>query len=278
LEPALVDAERPKVYTRLYSPWSVAGTALLGGVLAGFLLLGTNFRKLKRPVAAWAASAIALVGVVAITLCVIWDSDVASGISGLGFVVGLFVLQLIGAAVVVGLVAFVWQRRAFAAHLAAGGKAASLGEVRELCLVASALVFLVQLGLTYPFFDLGAIEFGNSAETITYRNGATRKDALRLGNAFTELGVFDGHHRKTVDLERKGDGYEVTVYIRTLGMTPLGPQRDLINEPNLHAAFSEFPGQLSQRSFSGKPVILVIRSSESGIILTTLLSKKSEKQ
>jgi hypothetical protein len=245
------DPGRRRVYYALYSPAAVAGAALLGGLPAGCLLLATNYRRLKKNTA---AGLIALAGLLATlgTCAALWNyADVPPGLAALGYLGPLFLVQLLGAALLLGVLAYLLQGRTFAAHARAGGRRASFWGPVAAYLVCGGSVFLLQTALTYPATwngTSGPLEITPNQE-IYYAQGITRDQAERLGQKLREVGLFDDlGTAKTVGLTKEGDRVRVRIFLRD----------DSWKDPGILDHFQGLRDQLAQDVFPGSPVELVL--------------------
>jgi hypothetical protein len=249
--PADDSAEPRRPYARLYSPRAVAGAALLGGWLAGCLLLASNYRRRKRRVAAWLLALIGILGAFSILVALWKYADVPPRLGAVLYLGPIFLAQLVGAALLLGGVAKLLQGRTFAAHLKEGGKRAPFGGVAAMCLLCSGLLFLLQAFLTYPVTWDGTgrgLEFAPNQE-LYYTEGVTREEALRLGQKLREIGAFDDRgDRKTVILSKKDDLFVVRVFLRE------GAWMD----EEVLAYFHELRGLLSKEVFADAPVEIVL--------------------
>jgi hypothetical protein len=114
-------------YYQFYSPTTVAGCAMLGGLLVGCLVLALNYRRLKR---LWACCLLALVGILGTLgiLVVLWNyTDVPPGLPAIPYLGAVFLGQLVSAALILWLAARFLQGRLYALHLVNGGHPASWG-------------------------------------------------------------------------------------------------------------------------------------------------------
>jgi hypothetical protein len=195
-------------YYKLYSPHAVAGASLLGGALAGAIVLTYNYQLLgrKRP------AMLALGGGV---------GGAAASLLLLGLLpawLGLPLILLGSALALFGIAHFV-QGPAFRAHREKGGEEASAVGAAGLGLLCSALFVLVWFVGYFPFSSqeqYQSVSFG--AHGVYYTPGVTAAEAEKLGKLLVEWGLFDNgeryHGSKYVWLSRRGRDYIVSFLLR----------------------------------------------------------------
>jgi hypothetical protein len=215
-------------HVRLYSPRAVAAAALLGGWPAGCLLLAANFQRLRRTGAAWSARLLGVLGTLGILWAVMKYTDVPPRLGALLYLGPVFLAELVGAALLLLAIAWLLQGRAFAAHLAAGGRREPGRGVVGTCLLSGAIFFLVQTLATYPVTWQGSgsnVVFG-SDEEIYFTEGVSRDLAIRLGRKLQEFAIFDNQGAKTVVVSKRDNGFEVRLFVASWHGGPaldLGP-------------------------------------------------------
>ncbi len=237
-------------HVRLYSPRAVAGAALLGGWLAGCLLVAANYSRLRRRAAARLAFLAGVAGTAGILWAVWKYTDVPGRLGALLYLGPLFLAELLGAALLLLPAAWLLQGRDFAAHLADGGKREPGRGVVGACLVCSGLFFLVQTLLTYPVTWQGSgsnVVFGTNEE-IYFTEGVSRDLAVRLGRKLQEVEIFNHQGAKTVVVSRKDDGFEVRLFVAPWAGGPAG---DVGN-------FEWLRRLLSEEVFDGSHVRIVV--------------------
>jgi hypothetical protein len=235
---------------RLYSPRAVAGAALLGGWLAGCLLTAANYSRLRRRGAARLASLAGVAGMAGILWAVWKYTDVPPRLGALFYLGPLFLAELLGAALLLLPAAWLLQGRAFAAHLADGGKREPGRGIIGACLLCSGLFFLVQTLATYPVTWQGSgsnVVFGANEE-IYFTEGVSRDLAVRLGRKLQEVEIFNNQGAKTVVLSRKDDGFEVRLFVASWA-----------GGPGIDVGYFEWLRQfLSLEVFDGSHVRIVV--------------------
>jgi hypothetical protein len=236
--------------SRQYSPRAVAAAGLLGGPLAGCLLLAANYRRLGRKGAAWF---FVLVGILASggIFAALWEyADCPPRLGAVLYLGPLFLAQLVGSAVVFGLLAWLLQRKSFLAYLSQGRKAAPFQAVAGLCLLCSAILFVLQTLATYPITWNGtgrSLQFGPD-EHLYYTDGVSRDQAVRLGKKLQEVGVLDGEGKKDVVVEKEGDRFLVRFFL----------SGDAVLEPWVRLYFEEMREQLAREVFAGAPLEILL--------------------
>jgi hypothetical protein len=247
-EGSIIQTHAPRA--RLYSPLAVAGAGLLGGWLAGCLLLSANYRRMRRAAAARLAVLAGVLGTAGILWAVWKYTDVPPRLGALLYLGPLFLAELLGAALLFLVVARLLLGRTFAAHLAGGGKREAGWVVIGPCLLCSGLFFLMQTLVTYPVTWQGSggnVVFG-SDEAVYFTEGIRRDLAVKLGHKLQEVGYFDNQGAKSVVVSKRDDGFEVRVFVKTgVGL------------PAIDADALDWLRQfLSREVFDGSPVRLVV--------------------
>jgi hypothetical protein len=186
-------------------------------LFAGCLLLASNYQRLERKVAAAVMVLVGVLGTLGIFLALWKYADVPPKFAALVYLGPIFLAQLVGAALLLGVVALLLQGRAFAAHVKEGGKPAPFRGTAGLCLLCSAVLFFLQAFINYPVTWDGTgrgLEFARNQE-LYYTEGVSREEAVRLGQKLLEIGVFDDRgERKTVILLKQGDKFLIRVFLR----------------------------------------------------------------
>ena len=192
VDPLLAVGPKPPPEYRLFSPGQILGVSLIGSVLAGAILLGLNERRLGRPRVAWLAFGLGLVVVVALVAVSFAAGDNLHRLSFIGHVLAFAVWDA----------AKRQEGEDFRAHLAAGGKRAGFGAVVLALLVSIAVPFAVA-----ALFWLAASPYGDKLSVggsdVYYRDGVTRDEAQKTGEALAHMGYFDGSGRADVQLRRE---------------------------------------------------------------------------
>jgi len=125
---------------KLFTPPKVAMASLLGGPLAGFLLIAANFKRLADASAAKGSVAAGIVGTALLWITAYLDPLQLASCKG--------IIATAVAAVVMYLVADVLQGPELKAHALAGGETASGWTAVEVAVLTAAAQLPVMLGIT----------------------------------------------------------------------------------------------------------------------------------
>jgi hypothetical protein len=225
---------------KLFSAGDATLAAFLGSILAGFVILALNYRRLGRKGAAGLALLIGLAALLLhFTIAFTLPDPLSVGISLALTLLGLGVVHVVAKAA---------QGDAFDEHQRRGGQKASTGAAAGIGLLCLVLVFAIAMGLSsawYALFnDLGErIEFGKDEE-IYYAKGVTEGQARALGRFLQQDGFFNGRGAKTVTVARQGDTFLVSFVV----------VRDTWNRPDALEWFRKVDAEMSDHVFGGAPV------------------------
>lgn len=208
-QPLPLPPTTPPPASRPHSVASVAWATALGSPAAGGVVLALNYWKWGQKSAAAAAVTAGFV----VTAVILWIAVIApSSIPSAAFLVP----QVLGGY----LVAKALQGPRLEAHRVAGGTNASnwIGAGIGIAFGAvqlAALVGIVVFTGTNPsaVFDAQrSVDMGHGQE-VYYSRGATREDAMRLGEALKDAGFFDDTAPATVLIAGEPGGREVSFVV-----------------------------------------------------------------
>jgi hypothetical protein len=197
-----------RAYYKLYSPLAVGSAALLGGVLAGSIVLTYNYQLLgQKRESLWALGG-GVLGTAACFAVLLFYPGILS----------LLAILLVSAALML-CIAHLIQGRAFHQHREKGGEEGSVLGASGLGLLCTGLFVVFWFIGLFPVSGqahYASVAFG--AHGVYYTNGATSAEAQKLGDLMVELGFFnnEGIYRgsKYVWLARSADGYVVSFLLR----------------------------------------------------------------
>jgi hypothetical protein len=268
-EPGLLDFSTPpanfRPYFHLHSPLAMAAAALLGGALAGCLLLAMNFRALRRAGLAFAAVllGVAIMGgllVAAQVAPALRDEPLFSSLAVFVPSVALVVLAKTGSWLAVGFllvpplavggVALLAQGGTFRAHVRKGGRTHGRRRTLRTALVCAGCgtgiilaAHLAFVGFATDKSSDGYLNYGSRQE-VFYRKGTSAEEAHQLATALKDLGYFQGMGAATVALSKSGDTYIVSFCVRA----------QVWEDEETIALFEELRKDISSRAFAGQPV------------------------
>jgi len=191
----------------LYSPRQILLASVLGGPLAGAVLMALNYRRLGRR--AVACQAVLLGGTALVALLALGFVLRASATgTGLG----------VGAACGTSYIAERVQGTAYKEHIKRGGRrasswrAAGVGLCSMAIVVAGILACVLSVQALHPDWMEPKVAI-RPGEEVYFTGDATEDDARRLARFLTQEGVFDGRGRKTVLLAKGDRGYTVSLVV-----------------------------------------------------------------
>jgi len=186
---------------RFWSLGGVAAAAFFGGPLAGGLLIGVDYWRLRRPRAAWLSLLAGVCGQVATVLLPFTTRTHSSVALG----------ALSGTLLIAGWV----YRRAIAPHVPKDVAWVPLWRGALVGLGSLALTTLVVLAACHVRpFGLSAHTQGQEEDSLYYRPGVTEAEAHRVRKALEEIGFFGAHRPRAVVVGREGDLLTVGLVVR----------------------------------------------------------------
>jgi hypothetical protein len=225
----------------IYSPGQVAAATFLGSPLAGGWLLALNYQRFGEPRKARVAFGLCVAGTAALlALAYVIPGKAASAL-------GVFpVFAMYGLANAV-------QGPAFASHVAHQGRRGSVWRVLGVSLASLAIVFALLLGgvIALEYIDPpDQIMVGES--NVIYADGATRADAIAVGDALTTLGYLGEHKAWTVQVRRDHGRRVVAFVVQDLAFA----------DHKMQSGFRELATELSSRAFANEPVDVWLADDE----------------
>jgi len=123
---------------RLYTPQHVAGATFMGGPLAGFLLMATNYRRMGNSDAAIGSVLVGLLATVLLVMISIFVPGLPSGVGQLIFIASVFLMSMLAKNM---------QGEDLEVHVQRGGKTASAWIAIGIGLLVLAAEFVVLFGI-----------------------------------------------------------------------------------------------------------------------------------
>jgi hypothetical protein len=157
----------------------------------------------------------------------------------------VLVLHLLAAVTVYPLAQWL-QGPKYDAHIFHGGNQGPAGTALLVGLFCGLVLLMGGLALDAFFFARGrpgTVVFGR-AERVTFRGGATREQAQRLGRLLKQERLFDGTGPRDVDLAWDGSGFVVSFLIET----------NMWDNPDVVFTYRQLHNKLEQEVFRGQPV------------------------
>jgi hypothetical protein len=224
----------PRPSCRLYSPFAVSIAAFLGFPIAGFILIGANYRALGRSGAAWLAwiGGFVFMGwLIAATYFAAW-------------LIPPLLIGSLAAAATAGL-AVILQGRIYAAHIRAGGLPGSGWKVAGTitATMASFFALLVGTNLVIQATEPAVVRVLVGDKITVYGlNGASESDARTAGQAVLIHPVF-GKKAREMGVEKTSHGY----------VASFGVKEGAENKPSLIRVHQELLSLLNQRAPAQQP-------------------------
>ena len=200
--------ERPAPDYALATPQQIGMATFFAGPLAGWLLIARNYQKTGRPLGWWLAAAMGVLITVGAVSAAVAVPDLPHG--------GNIIYALILCSISYGC-AQALQGGTITDHQQRGGLAVSKSIVFGYCMVSLVLL----LGGLFIGFLVHEVVLGdqtlavNPKEDVLYARDVTREEAFALGKVLEADGFFDGKSEKNVRLEKDGEEYVVSVFLKS---------------------------------------------------------------
>jgi hypothetical protein len=246
----------PAPRDRLASLNQIGVASLLGGPVAGLLLISLNNWKCRRRLAFGVMVAATVLAVPA-NCFILWDASYTIRSIGqflrLAFT-GVFVTVVMAALFRTG----IWD-----SHRTRGGTSASVWVVGGCVGIGIAVAMCCPLldpvlGLLFPGSRLQV----TATERVDYDNTVTEAEARTLGEELKRQLIFEGKRKSSVTFKKDSQGYVVTFWYDK------EPYDRLIASAEIKSIFTGWARAIS-RAFGGKPVRIVLYDWQSSVEWTT---------
>jgi hypothetical protein len=196
--------------TTIYKDRAIwVGTALGGPLVAGYLA-AANFRAFGERDKVWKTWLIAILA----TLFIFYIAAYAPYVERIPNMV--FVLVYTGIAF---LVVRIWQGAKIDAHIRAGGRVFSWLRVVVVAVVGGIVTasFILAFAFLNGEFSVTYKTYGIMKHDVQFdKSNITEAEVDKLAEAFTKAEYFDREVKKTVDMKKVGNNYEINIYCNDL--------------------------------------------------------------